>query len=58
VTSVVTSVVLPLSKKTDRGVWHDRVRGVNPNLTGPGKKLAWSKPVAVRITGGVFVVIK
>jgi len=58
VTSVVTSAVLPLSKKADRGVWYYRVRGVNPNLTGPGQKLAWSKPVAVKITGDVFVVVK
>src|SRR4029077_6039734 len=56
-TSVVTSAVLPLSKD-DRGTWYYRVRGVNPNLTGPAQKLAWSTPVAVRITGDVFVIVK
>jgi len=56
-TSVVTSVVLPLAQ-SDKGVWYYRVRGVNPNLTGPAQKLAWSKPVAIRITGDVFVVVR
>jgi hypothetical protein len=55
--SVVTSAVLPL-KKSDRGTWYYRVRGVNPNLTGPGQKLAWSKPVAIRITGDIFKILK
>jgi len=57
ITSVVTSTVLPLDKN-DRGTWYYRVRGVNPNLTGPAQKLAWSTPVAVRITGDVFVIVK
>jgi len=56
-TSVVTSTVLPLTKH-DLGVWYYRVRGVNPNLSGPGQKLAWSRPVAVRISGDHFIVIK
>ena len=56
-TSVVTSAVLPLSE-TDRGVWYYRVRGINPNLTGPAQKLAWSSPVAIRITGDIFKIIK
>jgi hypothetical protein len=57
ITSVVTSTVLPLDKN-DRGTWYYRVRGVNPNLIGPAQKLAWSTPVAVRITGDVFVIVK
>jgi hypothetical protein len=57
ITSVVTSTVLPLDKN-DRGTWYYRVRGVNPNLTGPAQKLAWSTPVAVRITGDVFEIVK
>jgi hypothetical protein len=56
-TSVVTSVVLPLSK-SDRGVWYYRVRGVNPNLSGPAQKLAWSTPVAIKITGDIFKIVK
>lgn len=56
-TSVVTSAVLPLSRQ-DIGTWYYRVRGVNPNLVGPAQKLAWSKPVAIRISGDQFVVVK
>jgi hypothetical protein len=55
--SAVTSAVLPLSK-SDLGVWYYRVRGVNPNLSGPAKKLAWSKPVGIRISGDRFVIVK
>ena len=55
-TSVVTSAVLPLSK-SDRGVWYYRVRGVNPTLVGPAQKLAWSKPVPIRITGDIFKIL-
>jgi hypothetical protein len=56
-TSVVPSAVLPLSRK-DVGIWYYRVRGINPDLTGPAQKLAWSKPVAIRISGDRFVVVK
>jgi hypothetical protein len=56
-TSVVTSDVLPLAK-TDKGTWYYRVRGINPNLPGSAQKLAWSKPVAIRISGDRFVVVK
>ena len=56
-TSVVPSAVLPLSKR-NLGVWYYRVRGVNPNLTGPAQKLSWSKPVAIRISGDRFRVVK
>jgi hypothetical protein len=55
--SAVTSAVLPLSK-SDIGVWYYRVRGVNPNLSGLAKKLAWSKPVGIRISGDRFVIVK
>jgi hypothetical protein len=34
------------------------VRGVNPDLVGPAQKLAWSTPVAIRITGDRFRVVK
>jgi hypothetical protein len=57
VKSVVTSAVLPLTR-TDIGTWYYRVRGVNPNLVGPAQKLAWSKPVAIRIAGDHFTVVK
>ena len=53
----MTSAVLPLNK-TDLGVWYYRVRGVNPNLSGPAQKLAWSTPVGIRISGNRFVVVK
>jgi hypothetical protein len=56
-TSVVPSAVLPLSKHS-LGVWYYRVRGVNPNLLGPAQKLAWSKPVAIRISGDRFHVVR
>lgn len=56
-TSVVTSAVLPLSRQ-DIGTWYYRVRGVNPNLVGPAQKLSWSNPVAIRISGDRFVVVK
>jgi hypothetical protein len=56
-TSVVTSAVLQLTNK-DMGLWYYRVRGINPNLAGPAQKLAWSKSVAIRITGSVFVIVK
>jgi hypothetical protein len=55
--AVVPSVTLPLTKK-DVGVWYYRVRGVNPNLPGTATKLAWSKPVKIRITGDVFTIVK
>ena len=55
--SVVTSAVLPLSRQ-DVGTWYYRVRGVNSNLIGPAKNLAWSKAVAVRISGDRYVVVK
>jgi hypothetical protein len=57
VTSVVSSAVLPLTRH-DIGTWYYRVRGVNPNLVGPAQKLSWSKPVAIRISGDRFVVVK
>ena len=56
-TSVVNSVVLNL-RKQDVGTWYYRVRGVNPNLVGPAKKMAWSTPVQIRITGDRFSVVK
>ncbi len=56
-TSVVPSAVLPLTRK-DVGTWYYRVRGVNPDLTGPAQKLAWSKPTAIKISGDRFVVVK
>lgn len=55
--SVVTSAVLPLTKK-DKGVWYYRVRGINPNLPATAQKLSWSKPVAIRISGDRFVIVK
>lgn len=57
VNSVVPSAVLPLSRH-DLGTWYYRVRGVNPNLVGPAQKLAWSKPVAIRISGDRFAIVK
>jgi hypothetical protein len=57
VKSVVTSAVLPLTRH-DIGTWYYRVRGVNPNLVGPAQKLAWSKPVAIRISGDHFTIVK
>jgi hypothetical protein len=55
--SVVTSAILPLSR-LDIGTWYYRVRGINSNLIGPAKNLAWSKPVAIKISGDRYVVVK
>lgn len=54
--AVVPSAVLPLTKR-DVGTWYYRVRGVNPDLPQAAQAMAWSKPVAVRITGDQFVVL-
>jgi hypothetical protein len=54
--AVVPSAVLPLTKH-DVGTWYYRVRGVNPDLPQAAQAMAWSKPVAVRITGDRFVVL-
>jgi hypothetical protein len=54
--AVVPSAVLPLTKH-DVGTWYYRVRGVNPDLPPAAQAMAWSKPVAVRITGDRFVVL-
>jgi hypothetical protein len=50
-----TSAVLPLSKRSV-GTWYYRVRGRNPDLPAAAAAMAWSKPVAIRITGDRFVV--
>jgi hypothetical protein len=56
-TTHATSVVLDLPKQ-DLGIWYYRVRGVNPNLPAGAQKMTWSRPVAVRITGDQFKVVK
>jgi hypothetical protein len=55
--SVVNSAVLSLTKQ-NVGTWYYRVRGVNPDLVGPAQKMAWSVPVAIRITGDRFRLVK
>jgi hypothetical protein len=50
-----TSVVLPLTKRS-LGTWYYRVRGRNADLPAGAAVMAWSKPVAIRITGDRFVV--
>lgn len=50
-----TSAVLPLTKRLV-GTWYYRVRGRNPDLPAAAAAMAWSKPVAIRITGDRFVV--
>ncbi|HVV59048.1 MAG TPA: hypothetical protein VHC45_11860 [Gaiellaceae bacterium] len=50
-----TSAVLPLTKRSV-GTWYYRVRGRNPDLPAAAAAMAWSKPVAIRITGDRFVV--
>ena len=56
-TSVVTSTVLPLTT-SNRGKWYYRVRGVNPNLPANAQKMTWSDPVAIKITGNLFSVVR
>ncbi len=53
--TVATSVVLPLTKRSV-GTWYYRVRGRNPDLPAAAAAMAWSQPVALRITGDRFVV--
>lgn len=55
--TAVTSAALPLSKR-DVGTWYYRVRGIDPDLPAAAQKMAWSKPVALRITGDRFVVVR
>ena len=55
-TSVVTSAVLNLTT-ADVGTWYYRVRGINPYLLGNAQKMAWSSPVALRITGNQFRIV-
>jgi hypothetical protein len=52
-----TSATLPLSK-FDAGTWYYRVRGVNEALPVGAQKMAWSSPVAIRVTGDHFTVVK
>jgi hypothetical protein len=56
-TSVTTSALLPLTKH-DLGTWYYRVRGMNLDLPSAAQQMAWSKPVAIRITGDRFVVLR
>jgi hypothetical protein len=53
--TVATSAVLPLTKRSV-GTWYYRVRGRNPDLPAAAAAMAWSRPVALRITGDRFVV--
>lgn len=50
-----TSAVLPLTKRSV-GTWYYRVRGRNADLPAAASAMAWSKPVAIRITGDRYVV--
>jgi len=55
--AVVPSALLPLTKKSV-GTWYYRVRGINPDLPPAAQAMSWSKPVAIRITGDRFVLVK
>ena len=50
-----TSAVLPLAKT---GVWHYRVRGISLALPEGGRQMTWSDPVAVRLSGPRFKVVR
>jgi len=52
-----TSVVLPVTKY-DTGVWYYHVRGIDENLPAGARTMAWSAPVAVRVTGNRIAVVK
>jgi hypothetical protein len=52
-----TSIVLPLAAK-NVGTWYYRVRGINPALPKGAQAMTWSKPVAIKISGDRFVVVK
>jgi hypothetical protein len=50
-----TSLVLPI---TQPGTWWYRVRGINPSLPTAAQKMTWSTPVALRLTGNQFKVVR
>ncbi len=50
-----TSAVLPI---TTQGTWWYRVRGINPSLPTGAQNMTWSAPVALKITGNQFKVVK
>jgi hypothetical protein len=50
-----TSALLPLGRS---GVWYYRVRGISLALPGGGRQMSWSHPVAVRVSGPRFRVIR
>jgi hypothetical protein len=50
-----TSAVLPL---TTPATWWYRVRGINPALPTGAQKMTWSAPVALRLTGDQYRVLR
>ena len=52
-----TSVVLPVTKY-DTGIWYYHVRGIDQNLPAGARAMAWSRPIAVRVTGNRIAVVR
>jgi hypothetical protein len=50
-----TSAVLPI---TTPSTWWYRVRGINPALPTGAQKMTWSTPVALKLTGDQYKVVK
>ena len=50
-----TSAVLPI---TTPATWWYRVRGINPALPTGAQKMTWSAPVALRLTGDQYRVLR
>ena len=50
-----TSAMLPLAKP---GVWYYRVRGISLALPEGGRQMSWSDPVAMRVSGPRFRIVR
>jgi hypothetical protein len=55
--TAATAIVLPLAK-TAVGSWWYRVRGINPALPVGAEAMTWSKPVRLRVSGDIFIIVK
>ena len=44
--------------KYDTGMWYYHVRGIDQNLPAGARAMAWSRPIAVRVTGNRIAVVR
>ncbi len=52
-----TSVVLPISA-SQIGLWYYHVRAIDENLPAGARSMAWSTPVAVKVTGNLIKIVR